>query len=45
MQFGRILACHLLNQKEKLNWKDCVLQHDKEAELAKSFRLTLTAKK
>lgn len=23
LQFGRVLACHLLNEKEKLNWKNC----------------------
>jgi hypothetical protein len=23
MQFGRVLACHLMNQREKINWKNC----------------------
>ena len=30
IQFGRILACHLLGQRNKLNWKNCVLPKDQE---------------
>jgi len=42
MQFGRVLACHIMNQKEKLNWKNCVLDRNKEEELALSFRKALS---
>jgi hypothetical protein len=38
MQFGRVLACHILNQREKLNWKNCSLERDQEEQLANRFR-------
>jgi hypothetical protein len=28
LQFGRVLACHLLNEREKINWKNCVLDRN-----------------
>ena len=31
IQFGRVLACHMLNEREKLNWKNCVLDKSVEA--------------
>jgi len=37
LQFGRVLACHILNQKEKLNWKNCTLEKEKEEELAQKI--------
>ena len=30
MQLGRILACHILNEREKVDWKSCVLEKNKE---------------
>jgi hypothetical protein len=33
-----VLACHILNQREKLNWKNCTLEREKEEELARVFR-------
>lgn len=38
LQFGRVLACHLLNAKEKLNWKNCVLDKDGEEKLANQYK-------
>ena len=34
MQFGRVLACHILNEREKINWKNCILDQDQESKLA-----------
>lgn len=45
MQFGRVLACHILNQREKLNWKNCTLERDKEEALAQSFKKALDDQK
>lgn len=42
MQFGRVLACHLLNAKEKLNWKNCVLGRDEEEKLALKYKEELS---
>lgn len=33
-QFGRILACHLLGQPERLNWKACLLDKSQEEQMA-----------
>jgi hypothetical protein len=41
LQFGRVLACHLLNQREKLNWKNCSLEKEDEIRLALRFRADL----
>eukprot|EP00347_Sterkiella_histriomuscorum_P005571 403356100 len=41
LQFGRVLACHLLNAREKLNWKNCVLDKDAEEQLANKFKKEL----
>ena len=38
-QFGRILACHLLGQNEKLNWKECLLSKDEEIALCDECKL------
>jgi hypothetical protein len=38
MQFGRVLACHLMNQREKINWKNCQLERNREEELAALFK-------
>jgi len=42
MQFGRVLACHLLNTKAKLNWQNCTLPKDQEQALVAKFRKELT---
>jgi len=38
MQFGRVLACHLMNQREKINWKNCQMDRQEEERLAAHFR-------
>ena len=34
LQFGRVLACHLMNAGEKINWKQCVLRKEEEDRVA-----------
>ncbi|TNV85145.1 hypothetical protein FGO68_gene10308 [Halteria grandinella] len=41
MQFGRVMACHILNQREKLNWKNCSLERDQEEQLAQKFKAAI----
>lgn len=38
-QFGRILACHLLGQNDKLNWKECLLSKEEETSLSEKCKL------
>jgi len=39
LQLGRVLACHLLEAKDRLNWKKCVLDKEDETALVKEFKL------
>lgn len=41
LQFGRVLACYLLNEKDKINWKNCILDREEEEKLAKAFNKEL----
>ena len=45
LQFGRVMACHLLNQQERINWKNCTLDKEKEEQLALMFKGDLEASK
>ena len=38
LQFGRVLACHLLNRKERINWKNCDLPADEQSKLVEKYR-------
>lgn len=38
MQFGRVLACHIMNQPEKLNWKNCLIDRNMEEVLVKQYK-------
>lgn len=38
MQFGRVLACHIMNSKDKINWKNCLIEKDKEDLLVGKYR-------
>ena len=38
LQYGRVLACHLLNTRSKLNWQNCTLPKDQEQALVARFR-------
>ena len=44
MQFGRVLACHLMNERDKINWKNCILERPREEELAKKFLKEIEAR-
>jgi hypothetical protein len=37
MQFGRVLCCHLLNRKDRLNWKHCELSKEQQESLIKKY--------
>ena len=41
MQFGRVLACHLMNRKERVNWKNCDLAPDEQTKLVQKFKAAL----
>lgn len=43
LQFGRVLACHLLNTRTKLNWQNCTLPKDQEKALVERFRRGLSS--
>jgi hypothetical protein len=44
MQFGRVLACYIINQKDKIDWKRCAMERKDEEDLAKQFRKEYEAK-
>lgn len=38
LEFGRKVACHLLNCDDKVDWRQCKEDHEAEKRLAKNFR-------
>ena len=43
LQLGRVVACQILGQKEKVNWKNCQLEREEEDQMVQRFEKAFAA--